>query len=963
MQRNVSFAAHFNVQEKNYNHLARMNLLLRYATLLVCLCLSTAAAAQNPSKISIKGILTDTLDQDIPMATVMLLNPQDSALVSFTRADDKGNFAFKNIKNKAYLLKVTYVGYLPLQVQIKESPKADVDLGRLRLKPISTELMEVVIKTAKAPLYIKGDTIEYDATTFKVPPGSTVEDLLRRLPGIELDAEGNIKAQGRDVNKVYVDGKTFFGDDPKSATKNLGAETLSRVQVYDEKSEQAQLTGVEDGKDQKVMNLELKDEYKKGSFGKITGAIGTEERWAARGNYNRFNSKNQLSFIGFGNNINETGVNWEDYGEFKGQNSFNSNNDNADFGFGGGGRFWYGGGEDGITNNFDGRGFTRNFGGGTNWNFDNKKTRSNVSYFYNQSALDLDEFGFEQRFLPNNSSFTNSDTTASDNFRSNHAISSRLEQNIDSANTLIVKANLRFSMADNSNNVAQVFSPFETTPGRRQTNQNEDNLQSHRLESLAIFRHRFKKKGRAFAVSATYNNSQSDITERLNSLNQFFAAETFERQVRLLNTNDNQTQQYKTSALYTDAFNKKWFWETFVNYSLTHNEVNRQSSNPLNSARVDSLSVFYDNDVRYQRAGTGIRYSHSGVNLSIGLAAQRIGLSGFYARDKGEPNIGETLNRNFDNIIPNFDLAWELPGNIWISSGYSYTATEPQFNDLQPVPNVVNPAFRIEGNPNLTPERSHSVSFNFNRWDPANFSSIGLGVWGNLFDKQIVQAQWVEVIDSVGVRTTTRPINVSGGNRFNGWLWSNFPLIKTKLTMNVNGNLEFSEAPTFVNDIENINRNRGVGGRIGLNATPSDKLIFGVNSGINFSFVRYSIQEEQNQNIQNHNVDVYMKWQVVSKLFFESNFDYNMYKNDRFDFDRRIPIWNASLRYIIGKNNRVEMRLAAFDIFNKRLNINQFGSQNFVTRREAPTLARYFMLSASYNIRGYENKLNKNDWW
>lgn len=306
-------------------------------------CSFSFVQAQSPARVTIKGVATDTLANELAYATVMLLNPVDTTLVSFTRSDDKGTFSFKGIKNTPYLLKITYVGYLPFQKHLNISENEINDLGALMIKPISSELMEVVIKTAKAPLRIHGDTIEYDATTFKVPPGSTVEDLLRRLPGIELDADGNIKAQGKDVNKVYVDGKTFFSDDPKAATKNLGAETISKVQVFNEKSEQARLTGVDDGKKDKVMNLELKEEFKKGSFGKVSVAAGTDDRLAGRGNYNKFNEKEQLSFIAYGNNINQTGVNWEDYGEFKGQNTF-GNQDNGDFGFGqSGGRFFHDG--------------------------------------------------------------------------------------------------------------------------------------------------------------------------------------------------------------------------------------------------------------------------------------------------------------------------------------------------------------------------------------------------------------------------------------------------------------------------------------------------------------------------------------------------------------------------------------------------------------------------------------------
>ena len=344
---------------------------------LPCLLLvSSLLFSQNPSKVTIKGIVQDSAGAELPFATVMLLNPKDSALVNFTQTNAQAAFEFKNVKNVTYLLKVSYVGYIPYQQLLTPSVSEVNNLGGIKTKPITKELMEVVIKAAKAPLSIRGDTIEYNASSFKVPPGSTVEDLLRRLPGIEVDADGNIKAQGKDVKKLYVDGKTFFGDDPKAATKNLDAETISKVQVFTEKSDQAKLTGVDDGKKEKAMNLELKEEFKKGSFGKVTGAVGTSERWAARGSYNRFNKKEQFSFIGFANNINQTGINWDDYGEFKGQNSFN-NNDNGDFGFGGGGgRYYYfNNNETPYFNNFDGRGFTNNAGSGLNYNFDNTRVQ------------------------------------------------------------------------------------------------------------------------------------------------------------------------------------------------------------------------------------------------------------------------------------------------------------------------------------------------------------------------------------------------------------------------------------------------------------------------------------------------------------------------------------------------------------------------------------------------------------
>ena len=519
--------------------------------------LFTAIHAQNPSKVTIKGNVQDTLGVEQPFATVMLLNPKDSALLNFTRGDDKGHFEFKNVKNTAYLLKMSFVGFIPFQQNIMPSALDVNDLGALKMKPITKELMEVVIRTAKAPLSIRGDTIEYNASSFKVPAGSTVEDLLRRLPGIEVDADGNIKAQGKDVSKLYVDGKTFFGSDPKAATKTLGAETISKVQVFNEKSEQSKLTGIDDGKKEKAMNLELKEEFKKGAFGKITGAVGTEERWAARGNYNRFNKTEQMSVLGFGNNINQTGVNWEDYGEFKGQNSF-GNRDNGDFGFNSRNNFYYFSSNTAFSNNFDGRGFTNNAGAGTNYNFDNKKKKFNAMYFYNQTELDLKQFALRQTFFKD-STFFNTDTLNKTDFRSNHSIATRYEQEIDSNNTIIAKVDVRFSGNDVKDNRIQAFSKIQNTLTNRLNIENSSDLTSYNVTSMFIYRHLFKKKGRSFAASAGYNTSKSDGLENLFSINKFFQATTFTEQIRQLNTKENTTKQAKSSLLFTESLTKKIF--------------------------------------------------------------------------------------------------------------------------------------------------------------------------------------------------------------------------------------------------------------------------------------------------------------------------------------------------------------------------------------------------------------------
>jgi len=921
--------------------------------------------AQNPVRVSIKGIVQDTSSGVLGGATVMLLQPKDSALVNFSRANDKGAFEFRNVKNANYILKISYVGYIPHQQLVSPSANEVVDLGNIGIKPITKELLEVVVRTARAPLTIKGDTIEYDARSFKVPQGSSVEDLLRRLPGMEVDAQGNIKAQGKDIKKVLVDGKTFFGDDPKAATKNLGAETISKVQVFNDKSEQSKLTGVDDGKKEKAINLELKEEFKKGAFGKITGAIGTDSRMALRGNYNRFNKKEQFSILGYGNNINETGVNWSDYGEFKGNNSFN-NNDNGDFGFGGGSRYYYSNG-DGITNNFDGRGFTNNGGGGVNYNFDNKKTKISTSYFYNQTRLTLDQYQNKKTFLQDNS-FTTTDTTNQNNFRGNHSIGSRFEQMVDSNNTVIAKANLRFS----TNNISTLQYQRNLSEGNilrtASDINNSSSLSSFSLMSNVIYRHKFKKKGRTFALSAGYNINNSDGTENLNSTSKFLNAGTITQQIRALgqlNNNANRQNLLKGSVLYLEPLSKRMYWESFYNVSTDNREVGRDAFNTkLENKRMDSLSTNYKNNITYNRIGTSMRYSHAGVNVTVGLAALRFDLDGklypnFNPSSSALPTI-VSISKNYSAITPYLGTDIELKNNIYLSVNYNLNVDAPQIADLQPVINNNNPFFISTGNPDLNPEKSHNLSAYFNKFDPATFMYINLWTDYNYYISQVVYNQTVDPTTFV---TRTRPENLSGGQTFSTGVYAGFPIVKTKLTLNFNSNINLTSNPTYINGTLNQNDTQGYTFTLGFSLTPSDKLIASASGKLGFNTIKYSISEAQNQNIKNNGFDASIKWNFAKKTFLETNLDYRTYQNDRFGFNQDIPILNCSVRRLFLKENKLEVRLAAFDVFNKRQSIIQQGFQNTVTNQTALTLARYFMLSITYNMKGHVDKLKKNQGW
>jgi len=944
------------------------NLFLISTLLLFCLSLQ----AQTPGRVTIRGSLIDSTGTILPGATVMLLTPADSSLESFGRSGEQGKFEFRNVRRATYLLKITYVGYLPYQEAVTPGPEAVTDLGSIKLKPIAKELFEVVIKTAKAPLSIRGDTVEYNASSFKVPPGSTVEDLLRKLPGMQIDQDGGIRAQGQEVRKVTVDGKNFFGSDPKMATKNLPAEAISKVQVFNDKSEQAKITGVDDGKNEKTLNLELKESHKKGGFGKVTagggpmskvGGVNASPRAEARGNYNRFNQKEQFSVIGLGNNTNQTGLSWNDYQDFRGSQSFNFGDD-GDFGFSNGGRFIIFTDDDNnsfslpISNN-RGRGFSSNAAGGANYNSTTKKTKASSSYYYNQIHQTLDARQTRENFLPGGASFGTEDKNARVTFNRNHRFNGRFEQTLDSLNTLLLIVNGRNNAGNETFSSAQDFFRAGSQTSRTEIN-NASDFSSFAFASSLIFRHRFKKKGRNFAASLGYNLNDTDGTGIQQSTSRFIgtsAGEVLPNQNQRTRT-DSRQGQLKASLLYVEPVSKRIFWESFYNFSVRNDLVDRDVFDRRSEqmTRNDTLSRYYTNDYLYNRLGTGLRYSYKGLNVSAGMAGARFLLDGQFAPDQTATRFTK-VNRTFSTVVPNIGLNIDLKNNRWMYSDYSVDVQMPSARDLQPVIDNSNPRFIRVGNPDLLPQLTHRINAGLGMFNAANFTNL----WVNVnYGQHINQIVYNQTVDPITLVTTSTPGNLSGGNMFNTYVDFGFPLKKTKATMGVNSSLNFSRTPLLVNQVLNTTRSQGYRFGTSLNLTPVEFFTFYARANWGITDTRYSINTSQNQQIYNHTYNGDMNFRLPKALFLNANFNYQIFINRRFGFDQKLPILNLSAYKIFMKDNRAEVRLTAYDLFNRNQGINQQATQNFISTERVQTLARYFMLTFTYNMRGVKDQMRRN---
>lgn len=943
---------------------------------LLCFCVSLSYA-QTPTRFQIQGITADTSSAPLGSATVMLLQRKDSSLVNFTRSNDKGTFSIRNVKRGDYLLKISYVGFIPFQQDIIFSDKEVLDLGTLKMKAITKELFEVVIKTARAPLSIKGDTIEYNAASFKVPPGSTVEDLLRKLPGVQVDQDGNINAQGQQVQKVTVDGKRFFGNDPKMATKNLPADAISKVQIFNDKSEQSKVTGVEDGKQEKTVNLELKDGFKKGGFGKITAGAGLDgnnnagPRGELKGNYNKFDDKNQFSIIGLTNNTNQTGMSWDDYQDFRGSSSFNQWNDNGDFGFGGGGGIIIsigGGGDDdgGISipvGGGNGRGYSNNIAAGLNYNYNTKKIKTNASYYYNSNRQVLDAVRNRETFLQNGT-FKTAEESSQINFLGNHRLSFRHDQTLDSLNTILFTNNSRYNVGDTRLSSLQELFKNSTFKSNETTINNGTNVNKIETANTLIYRLKFKKKkGRSFAASASYNFTNNDGIADQNSVNLFYSAtdptDVLRRVLDLTNNTGSTVSQIKSSLLFVEPFAKRFFWESFLNLSHRSDNVDRDvfdlAKDSGRRSPVDSLSSYYKNSYNYARVGSSIRYSFKGLNFSAGLAVQSFHIDGQFALGQ-TPTSFLNINRTFTTWLPNASLNYDLKNNRYLWSAYNVNVNQPSTRDLQPVIDNSNPLFIRQGNPDLLPSTNHNVNFGYNMFNPASFMNVNVNLFYSYNVNQVIYNQQV---DPTTLITVTKPINISGGQNLGSYVGFGFPLKKTKATMNLNFNPNFSKNLTPINGVMNQTNTNSYRFGTRLDLTPSDNFTLFVNANWSISDTKYSINTTQNQQIVNQSYGGTMNIRLPKDFFINSNFNYQIYVNERFGFNQQVPVLNASIYKILGKAKKAEVRLSMYDAFNRNLGVSQFANQNYVSQERVQTLARYFMLSFTYNMRGMNTNIKR----
>jgi hypothetical protein len=446
-----------------------------------------------------------------------------------------------------------------------------------------------------------------------------------------------------------------------------------------------------------------------------------------------------------------------------------------------------------------------------------------------------------------------------------------------------------------------------------------------------------------------------------NSLNGFFQIDTVRNKIEQENSTLSASKQYKSSLFYIEPISQKVYWETFVNLGLREERIERlvfDKSND-NKNRIDSMSRYYDGKILFSRSGTSLRYTHNGFNVAAGVAAQNYQTIGDFSVAKGEKALG-SIDRSFLTFTPNISVDWELPNGKYVSMNYDVSVNQPTSENLQPFADNSNPLYIRKGNPNLLPEVQHGANVSYNMFNAATFFNMMISAGVNYSENQIVYNQKV---DEKTLITTSLPENLTGNKSANIYAYTSFPIVKTKLTANFNLSTDFSNSPIFINGkkSETYSQDYNFGG--GFSLTPYDFFTLYANSYMSYNKSEFSLSSLSTQEYYDFTNSLETNFKLPHSFFVSSNIRHLAYKNEAADFNRSLAIWNMSVYKLFGKDKKAEIRLTAYDILNQNTGISQSYYQNFAVREVSKTLARYFMLSFSYNMRGMKADIRKNNSW
>jgi uncharacterized membrane protein YgcG len=935
--------------------------------ILFSILIASSAIAQ---KGIIAGIVTDKLSKEVLNgATVRLINANDSLKRKLAQTDDKGLFTFSNLAKGVYNISISFVGYKLQPIALITVNDSLVNLGKIALekKPQEGDIVTVV---GAPTVSQKADTIIYNASQFKTNPDATVEDLVKKMPGITIE-NGVVKAQGEDVKKVTIDGKDFFGDDAAAALKNLPADIVDKIQVFDRLSDQAQFTGFDDGNSTKALNIVTKAGLKTGQFGRVYAGAGTKKTYSAGGNVSFFKNARRISLIGQSNNVNQQNFSAQDILGVTSNSMSSGGRGGMGGGAQGGGRGGQGGGgfQGGGNRGGGGGGFfvgqnnginaTNAFGINYNdvWS---KKLTISGSYFFNNTNTNQNQRTNQQTFLNADTSTFYKESNLSNAKNFNNRANIRLEFKLDSANTLMITPNVSFQNNKSNSLLDGVTSYNSAAKISDQLNSNNRKTNGFTIGNSILFRHSFKKRGRtiSFNLNTNLNNrvGETFIENRNNNYRPFGNIKD-----SLDQRTDAITDGYTLggSISFTETIGKDGQMQLNYSPSFTKNKSDQMAYKydylgDKYSLFDQNLSNKFENKYTTNNAGITFRKGNRDKMFSVGLALQHSTL----ASNQVYP-ILSSVNRNFFNILPEAMVNRKISKRSTIRINYRANTNAPSVNQLQNVFNNNNTFFISTGNPDLKQQVSQQLTTRFTFTNTGKSQSLFANVFLQKNDNYISNATFIANKDSVLNPSVTlyrgaqlsKPINLNGYWSARSFLTFGQMIKPLKANVNINAGIGYTNIPGVVNNINSTSKSYNYNAGFTVSSNISQYIDYTLNYAANFNTTDNSLQPTLNNKYVNHVAG--LQFNLLSKKgwFFQNDINNQTYTGLADGFNQSYWLWNMGVGKKFLKDQKGEWKLSVFDLLKQNQSITRNITSSAIEDTQNVVLTQYFMLTFTYKLK------------